>query len=208
MWRWSGRFRHSLQVPAMKNDPIYKHAKQKTGNINKSYLENNPVSVARIDRIVAEAKGKVLDLGCNGGIVSILIARKGSFAIGIDFLDTQIDVANAIKKQEKQEVRDRLQFIVSNAEETEFPENCFDTVVIGQLLEHVTFPRRVLIEAKRVLKQNGKVLISTPIGYNRSRNHIRWFTKNLFVSLVSDYFRVDDFVNFDNIQMLIIGTNK
>lgn len=38
----------------------------------------------------------------------------------------------------------------------------YDCVVIDQVLEHAKYPRRILEEAKRVLKKKGVILVATP----------------------------------------------
>jgi len=191
---------------AMLNDPVYKRHLKKSGNINLEYLNGRSLTVQRIDSIVKAAYGKILDLGCNCGIVSILIARKGYTVTGLDFLDSHIKKAIKLRDKESSEIAGQLEFIVGEAEATGMLSNQFDTVVIGQLLEHVGDPRLVLKEAKRVLKTKGRVLISVPVGYNRSKNHIRWFSQSIFRSLVEDYFKVEKMVIFEKEQMLIIGT--
>lgn len=190
----------------MLNDPVYKRHLKKSGNINLEYLNGRSLTVQRIDSIVKAAYGKILDLGCNRGIVSILMARKGYTVTGLDFLDSHIKKAIKLRDKESSEIAGQLEFIVGEAEATGMLSNQFDTVVIGQLLEHVGDPRLVLKEAKRVLKTKGRVLISVPVGYNRSKNHIRWFSQSIFRSLVEDYFKVEKMVIFEKKQMLIIGT--
>jgi SAM-dependent methyltransferase len=47
-----------------------------------------------------------------------------------------------------------------------FKANTFDAVVIGEIIEHVAYPEKILQEAKRTLKNEGIVIITTP------NNHI------------------------------------
>lgn len=192
----------------MYNDPTQpRHAKW-PDKLNVKYIEGQALTTKRADAIAEAARGRVLDLGCAGGIISILMARRGCVVTGIDFLSGQISCAQSLKEQEPREVTDRLTFVVGHVDATELSPDSFDTVVIGQLLEHVIYPREVLEEAKRVLKPGGIVLITVPIGYNRFGNHIRWFSVEIFRSLISDYFRIDDLVIFDGKQMMITATKN
>lgn len=55
--------------------------------------------------------------------------------------------------------------IVSDATMIPLPENSFDIVIMGELLEHVPEPLLVLKEAYRLLKSGGTALISVPFLY-------------------------------------------
>ncbi|MEM4446037.1 MAG: class I SAM-dependent methyltransferase [Candidatus Jordarchaeales archaeon] len=43
-----------------------------------------------------------------------------------------------------------------------FEDGSIDTIVLGEILEHLRFPLRILKECSRILKPNGILLISTP----------------------------------------------
>jgi 2-polyprenyl-3-methyl-5-hydroxy-6-metoxy-1,4-benzoquinol methylase len=43
-----------------------------------------------------------------------------------------------------------------------FDKNFFDTIIMGDVLEHLYHPSALLYEAKRILKDSGVLLISTP----------------------------------------------
>ena len=49
-----------------------------------------------------------------------------------------------------------------NKEDIPFGDNYFDTVIAGEVIEHVENPSFLLREINRVLKENGKLIISTP----------------------------------------------
>jgi len=54
-------------------------------------------------------------------------------------------------------------FDIDNLEERlPFSDNTFDTIILGEILEHLYNPFRVLKECKRILKPRGVLLISTP----------------------------------------------
>ncbi len=52
--------------------------------------------------------------------------------------------------------------IVSDASSIPLPDNSFDIAIMGELLEHVPEPLSVLREAYRLLKPDGKALITVP----------------------------------------------
>lgn len=161
----------------------------------------------RVDAMVAEATGKVLDIGCSGGIVAIKCARKGCDVWGIDCYQGNIEQAISMQLHESQDTMRRLRFEMAFAEDISHNDNEFDTVVMGQVLEHVISPRIVLREAIRVLKTGGKLLASVPIGYNKTALHLRFFDEEMFRKLLSEFVKVSD-IRIFNKQMLAICTKE
>jgi SAM-dependent methyltransferase len=52
--------------------------------------------------------------------------------------------------------------IVGAAESLPVPDASFDVVLCTMVLEHVTDPRRVLAEARRALRPNGRIVLTVP----------------------------------------------
>ncbi len=55
--------------------------------------------------------------------------------------------------------------VISDLEQIPFPSETFDVVLLTQVLEHVRRPLEVLKEIRRVLKKNGKLLLTAPQGW-------------------------------------------
>jgi len=161
----------------------------------------------RINAMVAEATGRVLDIGCSGGIVSVLMARKGCDVNAIDCYPGNIEKCLALYVHEKKDTQARLLFETAYAEDLPFENSLFDTVIMGQVLEHVIQPRIALKEAMRVLKTGGKLLASVPIGYNKTTLHLRFFDQGMFYKLLSEFCKVSEIREF-NRQMLAICTKE
>lgn len=61
---------------------------------------------------------------------------------------------------------DNFTFLAGDAYRLPFKNSFFDIVICGEVLEHLEHPETCLREIKRILKDDGTVLISTPNGSN------------------------------------------
>ena len=98
------------------------------------------------------ARGSVLDVGCAGGAAAAQLAPECAY-VGVDFPATANDLY-ATRPQ-----------IFADGAWLPFTDDSFDTVLLLEVLEHVTEPERVLSEAARVLKPGGRMLFSMPFLY-------------------------------------------
>lgn len=139
--------------------------------------------------------GRVLDIGCSGGLLSARARELGHHVVGVDLF-------------EHPGVRDRTdEFHRADLEEGLPAEvgTGYDVVVIGDVIEHVTNPRRTLAEVRKALKPDGHVLLSVPnfghwyprgrvtlgrFGYDRrgilDETHVRFFTRRTLLRLVQE----------------------
>ncbi len=125
----------------------------------------------RVDWIVAQARGEVLDVGCSQGIASVLCARRGLRVLGIDNEADRIEYALQERAAMPPEVRDRLDFRIADATRLDLADDSFDSVLLGEVLEHLADPAPVLSEVARVCRHDGIVVITTPFGYSPHHDH-------------------------------------
>ena len=96
--------------------------------------------------------GKIVDLAC--GVTPLYI--------GSDYDVTGLDCSpEAIKQSRKWYPKGN--FIVRNIEKTRLQSNCYDTVLLISIIEHFNDFSIVLLEAKRICKVGGKIVIVVPI---------------------------------------------
>jgi SAM-dependent methyltransferase len=75
---------------------------------------------------------------------------------GIDIVDPPpIDLENYVETKK----------VDLNVEPIPYPDGFFDTIIAGDVIEHVTNPMFMLCEANRVLKDGGVLIVSTPNPY-------------------------------------------
>jgi len=105
---------------------------------------------------------KVLDLGGGDGVVGAYLQKN----IGVNLICADISKEALIKARKK-----GLKTVYLNAEsKLPFKNNEFDKVFWGDNVEHLFSPEDALSEIKRVLKKNGKLILSCPnLGYFRYR---------------------------------------
>ena len=145
----------------------------------------------RINWLCSQAEGNtVLDVGCSQGIASILLGREGFRVTGIDIQPSRIEYARADLKLESSDVQGRVKFEVANGSELNFEDGYFDTVILGEVIEHLAVPGRLLTEISRVLKADGVVVITTPFGLSPHHDHKQTFYPSRLWKLVGERFRI------------------
>lgn len=146
----------------------------------------------RVHWIASSVEGKrVLDMGCSQGLIPLLLGREGHEVLGVDVREEAIDFARSQLDQETTGVRELVRFEVLDAAEVEPAGDGYDSVVMGELLEHQTQPERLLDAAWRVLKPEGKVVITVPFGVHPDPDHKRTFYLTDLIGLVSKRFDIE-----------------
>ncbi len=106
---------------------------------------------------------KVLDVGCLGGKISRLIMEQNNEVWGVEINPNS---ANAARNR-------GISVKIADIEEgLPFGNGEFDFVNAGEVLEHIYDTKLFFQEANRVLKANGKLLLTTP-NLNSLENRIR-----------------------------------
>lgn len=102
---------------------------------------------------------KVLDVGCNTGILLIPLLEECVNVIGVDI--SKEDIAKAKKKLTEKNLSPN-RALVANAKKLPFKEGVFDIVLLSDILEHVSQPELVAKESCRVTKKGGYILATVP----------------------------------------------
>ena len=141
----------------------------------------------------------VLDVGCATGYLARALNDQGCAVTGLEY-----------DPEAAERARPSLQGLVvadinlvDLAEQ--FPDQSFDSIVFGDVLEHLLFPERVLRSAVKLLAPGGSVVISVPNVTHGSlrlallegrwdyrdsglldRTHVRFFTRESVLAMVRD----------------------
>ncbi|WP_315524678.1 class I SAM-dependent methyltransferase [Pseudoramibacter alactolyticus] len=100
--------------------------------------------------------GKILDVGCGTGFISLLLAQIGFEVIAID--NNAAMLKEAEKTSEELGFSNKITFMLKDAASMDFPDNTFDAVVSRHAFWLFNNPKKVYAEWYRILKSGGCML--------------------------------------------------
>ena len=129
---------------------------------------------AIIELTVTTPIGSLLDIGCGRGQILKLLASRATRAVGVDI-------------DEKARTLARAELMVAGVSgcslrkgdmyRLPFDDHEFDTIILDDVLTTAELPIRVLIEARRLLKPGGRILLLLSIdgkGEEPGKTLARW----------------------------------
>ncbi len=113
--------------------------------------------------------GRLLDVGCAGGLLMKELGALGWRTYGVDISSSATSFA-----------RDHLgqNVVTGSLMEAHFADKTYDVAVVKDVLEHVSSPRALLMEANRILADDGILLVHVPTEYSTPSQRIldlRWW---------------------------------
>lgn len=134
-------------------------------------------------------KGRLLDIGCAAGILLDEAKKLGWEVYGVELSSWGIEYA-----------KDKFGINVfqGSLEETSFPDDYFDAIVMADSIEHFPDPKDCLNEAGRILKVGGVICVSTPDAgsvlsrvmgrawWGIKQSHLFYFNKNTISRILND----------------------
>lgn len=97
---------------------------------------------------------RVLELACGTGEVTSLLHDLGHDVTALDFSEAML-----ARARRKHEGKDRLRFLLADAENPMEPDTAYDAIVCRHLVWTLTNPVTAFAEWRRILKPGGKLLI-------------------------------------------------
>ena len=146
----------------------------------------------RIHWMVKQARGKrVLDAGCSQGITALLLAREGFEVVGVDIETEAIEFAKNELLKESAVVQQRVKFSV---EDLSVPVTekygTFDTIILGEVIEHLAHPKRIIENLSKALNPGGIIIITVPFGILPFHDHKVVYQVSNFIELVDEHLSV------------------
>jgi ubiquinone/menaquinone biosynthesis C-methylase UbiE len=107
---------------------------------------------------------KVLDIGCGWGtdlfyLNSLYKNFRNSIFVGLDLSEDNIKFCNDAKNTKE---ITNINFLIGDIENTSFKDGTFDVVICSEVLEHLPNPTHVIMEIRKILKDGGALIITTP----------------------------------------------
>ena len=122
---------------------------------DKHYFDCWHDRIQKVNLLIGDIEGKLLDVGCGDGYITELITKNKKLeSYGVDIVDSNIEKARkrgiAVKKCDLQN------------EDLPFEDNSFELVFAGEILEHLSVPENMINEIHRVLKKDGIFIATVP----------------------------------------------
>ena len=150
----------------------------------------------------------ILDIGCSQGILPLLAGREGKTVIGIDNDYEAISYALNKLNEESTEVKEFVKFVCADFLNYNFGNTKFDTIVLGEILEHLYNPTLFVEKASHLIADNGRLIVSGPFGINRYFDHKKtYYFLDLF-NMLNVYFKVYDVCFLGKWIAMLVTTKK
>lgn len=108
-----------------------------------------------------------LEVGCASGYLISEVAKKHP-EVRFHAVDVYEEAIKLAKRKYS-----NINFVVAEAEKLPFKNNQIDLILCYETIEHVRNPKKAMLEMKRVLKKNGKLILAMDSGSMMFR--VIWF---------------------------------
>ena len=120
---------------------------------------------------------RIINIGCGEGPQAIVYSGHYGMMIGVDI--------NLGRLQNSKEAMDiygvkNYETVCSNVEKIPLPDRSFDKALAIDIIEHVKDPKSMCLEANRLLRDGGQLLITFPVMYDRYRDFVSWIGRRIF----------------------------
>lgn len=159
------------------------------------YIQEHVNKRGELIKEIINTDDNILDVGCGEGIVTSIVAEKNKKIAGCDY---SLDSLELAKKKYP-----NIKFVYSNSTNLKFQDAIFTKVILSDIAEHLLRIQllRTLDEIERVLKNNGILILATPLTGNGKKTttyaHIYEYGENEISSILSNKFANVRIINRD-----------
>jgi ubiquinone/menaquinone biosynthesis C-methylase UbiE len=160
---------------------------------------------SRVQLVLENLNGKILDVGCDHSSLHKIIYN--TFNGNVFGIDVKLRLYKKFPK-----------ILKASAEGIPYNDNSFDCVFAGEVIEHLNHPEMFLRETYRILRKQGKLVLTTPNKnswinllfktletYDLPLGHRILFTKNSLLELATSLFRLKYFTYFVGDELSLTG---
>lgn len=105
---------------------------------------------------------RILEVGCGGGLLTEQLARLGAQVTGIDLGEKLIEAARTHLECSSPELTNNVAYIIEPVDQHAKTNcECYDAVIVSEVLEHVDDKVALLEASVRTLKPGGSIFITT-----------------------------------------------
>ena len=134
----------------------YQNATTAVGRIGRWVIQLLPTlrddAAARVFWLPRQKSGKLLEVGFGNGVTLARLKDFGWDVAGVEFDTVSVKLARSLG----------LDAHLGSIEDVAYPSGTFDAVVASHLIEHLPDPRGFLRECHKVLKEGGRLVLTTP----------------------------------------------
>ncbi|WP_416729817.1 methyltransferase domain-containing protein [Fictibacillus sp. JL2B1089] len=159
------------------------------GDLGQAFSEKTR---SRVNWILNHVKGvRILDIGCSQGIIPIILGREGKVIDAIDIAEESIDYAKNALNNEHISVKNNVNFRVSNFMTESDLENEYETILLTEVLEHISDTEPFLYKIYNHLEKHGRLVVTVPFGINDYFDHKRTYYYLDLYDQLSIYFEIE-----------------
>jgi 2-polyprenyl-3-methyl-5-hydroxy-6-metoxy-1,4-benzoquinol methylase len=126
----------------------------------------------RCEAVLRDIKGTAVDIGCGRGEVLVKAKLLGHDIIGLDRSEKEIEYAQKLATISGVHV----DIDVGSIENLPYNKESFDTVILGEVVEHLPNLYESVGATLELLKPGGTLIITTPAGFaHRDPDHKNFF---------------------------------
>jgi 2-polyprenyl-3-methyl-5-hydroxy-6-metoxy-1,4-benzoquinol methylase len=137
--------------------------------------------------------GEVLDIGSGTGFGTHLFTRNASYVTGYEIDES------ALRFSQRTFSNGNLSFIHGNISALDKETKWFDFITMIDVIEHIREDKLAIQNCKRLLKEGGKFICSTPnqlSRYRKSEYHVREYSPKGLKALLQSVFNTVDILDF------------